>query len=47
MIEFLEKIRKQREFKLIINADDFGISKSITDGIIEGISDGYILLALQ
>ena len=28
--------------KLIINADDFGISKSITDGIIEGISDGYI-----
>jgi len=28
--------------KLIINADDFGISKSITEGIIEGIIDGYI-----
>lgn len=28
--------------KLIINADDFGLSKSITDGIIEGIKDGYI-----
>ncbi len=28
--------------KLIINADDFGISKSITDGIIEGINEGYI-----
>ena len=28
--------------KLIINADDFGLSKSITDGIIEGIRRGYI-----
>ena len=28
--------------KLIINADDFGLSKSITDGIIEGIKGGYI-----
>ncbi|MBQ9318750.1 MAG: ChbG/HpnK family deacetylase [Bacilli bacterium] len=28
--------------KLIINADDFGLSKSITDGIIEGILNGYI-----
>lgn len=28
--------------KLIINADDFGLSKSITDGIITGIKDGYI-----
>lgn len=28
--------------KLIINADDFGLSKSITDGIIEGIQGGYI-----
>lgn len=28
--------------KLIINADDFGLSKSITDGIIDGIIDGYI-----
>ena len=26
--------------KLIINADDFGLSKSITDGIIEGIGGG-------
>lgn len=28
--------------KLIINADDFGLSKSISDGIIEGIIGGYI-----
>ena len=28
--------------KLIINADDFGLSKSISDGIIEGIQGGYI-----
>ena len=28
--------------KLIINADDFGLSKSISDGIIEGINGGYI-----
>ena len=28
--------------KLIINADDFGLSQSITDGIVEGIKDGYI-----
>jgi predicted glycoside hydrolase/deacetylase ChbG (UPF0249 family) len=28
--------------KLIINADDFGLSKSISDGIIVGIKDGYI-----
>ena len=28
--------------RLIINADDFGLSKSITDGIIEGIKGGYI-----
>ena len=28
--------------KLIINADDFGLSKSISDGIIEGIKGGYI-----
>ena len=28
--------------KLIINADDFGLSKSITDGIVEGIKEGYI-----
>ena len=28
--------------KLIINADDFGLSKSITDGIIEWILNGYI-----
>ena len=28
--------------KLIINADDFGLSKSVSDGIIEGIKDGYI-----
>lgn len=28
--------------KLIINADDFGLSKSISDGIIERIIDGYI-----
>lgn len=28
--------------KLIINADDFGFTKSITDGIIEGIKGGYV-----
>lgn len=28
--------------KLIINADDFGLSKSISDGIISGIKGGYI-----
>lgn len=28
--------------KLIINADDLGLSKSITDGIIEGIKEKYI-----
>ena len=28
--------------KLIINADDFGLSKSITDGIVEGIKFGSI-----
>lgn len=28
--------------KLIINADDFGLSKSITDGIIEALKCGYI-----
>ena len=28
--------------KLIINADDFGLSKSITDGIVDGILGGYI-----
>lgn len=28
--------------KLIINADDFGLSKSITDGIICGIKEGFI-----
>lgn len=28
--------------KLIINADDLGLSKSITDGIIEGIKQKYI-----
>ena len=28
--------------KLIINADDFGLSKSISDGIIEGIKGEYI-----
>lgn len=28
--------------RLIINADDFGLSKSISDGIIEGIQGGYI-----
>ena len=28
--------------KLIINADDFGLSKSISDGIIDGILGGYI-----
>lgn len=28
--------------KLIINADDFGLSKSISDGIIIGIKGGYI-----
>ena len=28
--------------KLIINADDFGISKAVTDGIIDGIKVGAI-----
>ena len=28
--------------KLIINADDFGFTKSITDGIVDGIKEGYI-----
>lgn len=28
--------------KLIINADDFGLSKSITDGIIYGIKEGFV-----
>ncbi|MBD9115399.1 ChbG/HpnK family deacetylase [bacterium] len=28
--------------KLIINADDFGLSKSISDGIISGIEERYI-----
>ena len=28
--------------RLIINADDFGLTKSITDGIVEGIKGGYI-----
>lgn len=28
--------------KIIINADDFGMSKSITDGIIYGIKKGFI-----
>lgn len=28
--------------KLIINADDFGLSQSISDGIIMGIEEGYI-----
>lgn len=28
--------------RLIINADDFGLSKSISDGIVEGIKKGYI-----
>ena len=28
--------------KLIINADDFGLSKSITDGIVLGIKERYI-----
>ena len=28
--------------KLIINADDFGLSKSITDGIVDGICGGYL-----
>ena len=28
--------------KLIINADDFGLSKSITDGIVYGIKNEYI-----
>lgn len=28
--------------KLIINADDFGLSKSISDGIVTGIKEGYI-----
>lgn len=28
--------------KLIINADDFGFTKSITDGILDGIKEGYV-----
>ena len=28
--------------KLIINSDDFGLSKSITDGIIDGIKGGVL-----
>ena len=28
--------------KLIINGDDFGLSKSITDGIIDGIKNGFL-----
>lgn len=28
--------------RLIINADDFGLSKSISDGIVDGIKGGYI-----
>jgi predicted glycoside hydrolase/deacetylase ChbG (UPF0249 family) len=28
--------------RLIINADDFGLTKSITDGIVDGIKGGYI-----
>lgn len=28
--------------KLIINADDFGLSESITDGIVEGIKEKFI-----
>lgn len=28
--------------KLIINADDFGLSKSITDGIVDGIKEGVL-----
>lgn len=28
--------------KLIINADDFGLSKSISDGVIDGIKNEYI-----
>lgn len=28
--------------RLIINSDDFGLTKSITDGIVEGIMGGYI-----
>ncbi len=28
--------------RLIIEADDFGLSKSITDGIVDGINGGYI-----
>ena len=28
--------------KLIINADDFGLTKSITDGIVDGIKEGVI-----
>ena len=28
--------------KLIINADDFGLSESINDGIIKGINEGCI-----
>ena len=28
--------------RLIIEADDFGLSESITNGIIDGINGGYI-----
>ena len=28
--------------RLIINGDDFGLSKSITDGIIDGIKNGFL-----
>lgn len=28
--------------KLIINSDDFGLSKSITDGIVDGIKEGVL-----
>ena len=28
--------------QLIIEADDFGLSESITNGIIDGINGGYI-----
>lgn len=31
--------------KLIINSDDFGLSKSISDGIIEGIKGLCLLYA--
>ena len=28
--------------RLIINADDFGLTKSITDGIVAGIKEGVV-----